>query len=372
VTRVLVVDDSALMRRLLGQLLQDAGGFEVAFARTGAEALTELAAFKPDVITLDINMPVMDGLACLDRIMVERPTPVVMLSSLTAEGAAQSVEALALGAVDVVRKPSGAVSMEMETLGPALLEKIRVAAGVRMRRARRLAERVRTLTGAPAPEVVSAGRRRPLKRPPAPVAFEAPQGAPAGLVLVGCSTGGPPALDALLAPLPAAFPWPIVIAQHMPAAFTGPLARRLDQLCQLQVSEITEPTVLAPGHAYVGRGEGDVIVSARPQGLVAMPAPASRDYTWHPSVDRLVETAMAAAPAARLIGVLMTGMGADGAAAMSALRAAGGWTLAEAEETAVVWGMPGELVRAGGASAIAPLHALAEALVRRAAASAAR
>jgi two-component system chemotaxis response regulator CheB len=272
------------------------------------------------------------------------------------------VEALALGAVDVIQKPDGSLSLAIDTFGPVLLEKIRAARGARIRRAHRLAERVRTLTGAPA-RASGRVRRRPAEIPPS----EAVSGAPLeGLVLVGCSTGGPPALDALLAPLPEDFPWPIVVAQHMPAAFTGPLARRLDGLCRLPVAEVVQPTLLEPGRIYIGRGDADIVVSARPDGLVVMAAPASADYVWHPSVDRLVETAMAVQPPSRIVSVLMTGMGYDGAAAMAQLRRAGGWTLAEAEETAVVWGMPGELVRAGGATVVAPLPALAGRLVQRA------
>jgi two-component system, chemotaxis family, protein-glutamate methylesterase/glutaminase len=180
-----------------------------------------------------------------------------------------------------------------------------------------------------------------------------------GVVLVGSSTGGPPALDALLGPLPADFPWPILIAQHMPASFTGPLAHRLDKLCALTVLEVTKPTPLLPGNVYIGRGDADMIVSSRAKGVVVTAAPSSTEYRWHPSVDRLVLTAMEHLGPRRLIGVLMTGMGNDGAAAMTRLSAEGGRTIAESEETAVVWGMPGELVKAGGAQVIAPLDKIA-------------
>jgi two-component system chemotaxis response regulator CheB len=359
VTRVLIVDDSALMRRLLRRLFEAEPEFETAFASDGASALAALAAFQPDVVTLDVNMPGMDGLACLDRIMIERPTPVIMLSSLTADGAAASVEALALGAVDVLQKPGGPVSLGIEALGPVLLEKVRAAKQTRLRRTHRLAERVRSLTGAP-----TRAPRRPLRAAPiAPLPSHVAPGD--GLVLVGCSTGGPPALDALLAPLPANFPRPIVVAQHMPAAFTLALARRLDGIAALHVTEVAQATSLEPGHVYIGRGDADVIIVRRPSGLVAQPAPSDAAYPWHPSVDRLVASALAALPPAALIGVLMTGMGNDGAAAMSRLRAEGGWTLAESEESAVVWGMPGELVRAGGASEIAPLDDLARHLAAK-------
>jgi two-component system chemotaxis response regulator CheB len=364
VTRLLVVDDSPLVRRLLGDLFAAEGDFEVAFARNGVEALEALQTFQPDVITLDIHMPQMDGLACLNRIMVERPTPVVMVSSLTGEGAAETLEALQLGAVDVIAKPSGPISMEIDALGPQLVDKIRGAAGARIRRTHRLAERVRTLAGgaaSPSPVRTRRATPQPVASSPASArpASPAREGRPPGLVLVGCSTGGPPALDSLLSPLPADFPWPVLVAQHMPRAFTGPLARRLDGICNLTVVEAAGPMLLQPGYVYIGRGDADLVVAARPGGLFAAPVPASPDYRWHPSVDRLVESAMAQMPPEQLAGVLMTGMGDDGAATMTGLRAAGGFTVAEAEETAVVWGMPGELVRAGGASVVAPLEALA-------------
>jgi len=185
-----------------------------------------------------------------------------------------------------------------------------------------------------------------------------------GLVLIGVSTGGPPALEMLLAGLPASFPWPILIAQHMPAGFTGPLAKRLDGLCALSVREVNQSTPLRSGHAYIGRGDADIIVTRRANGLVAMAAPAVESYPWHPSADRLVRTAMNHVPPSQLIGVLLTGMGSDGAAAMAEMHGLGGKTIAEAKETAVVWGMPGELVKAKCADWILPLPAIADCLQR--------
>ena len=363
---VLFVDDSSLMRRLLGGVFT-AAGFEVRFARDGQEALEAIAADRPDVVTMDVQMPRMDGLSCLDRIMLERPLPVVMLSSLTEAGAEATLEALRMGAVDFLAKPSGAASLSIEELAPVLVEKVRAAAGARLRPSHRLAERVRLRAGLP-PGPPLAPRPRVTPPPALAAPFpDAPEPAPLlaplpGIVLVGCSTGGPPALDALLAPLPASFPWPILIAQHMPASFTGPLARRLDRLCVLSVEEVSRPVPLRPGHVYVGRGDADLILGRRPGGIVALAAPASPAHRWHPSVDRLVDSAMEQIPPANLIGVLMTGMGNDGAAAMARLHAAGGRTIAEAEETAVVWGMPGELVRAGGAEAVESLDAIAATL----------
>ena len=357
-TRLLIVDDSPLMRRLLGDIFEGAGDFEVAIARSGAEAVALLSDFAPDVITLDIHMPEMDGLACLDRIMLLRPCPVVMVSALSAEGADETLEAMALGAVDFIAKPRGAISLEIDSLAPVLVDKVRAAATARVSRATRLTERVRARAGGialPGPKTAPRARAASV-RPPTRAA------APAGLVLVGCSTGGPPALDALLGGLEADFPWPIVIAQHMPASFTGALARRLDRLCALDVVEVSAAVPLEPGRAYIGRGDADVIVSRRAGALVAMSAPSDPARLWHPSVDRLVESAVTSLAPERLVGVLMTGMGNDGANAMADLYRGGGHTIAESAETAIVWGMPGALVAAGGASETLPLDRIAPAL----------
>ena len=351
--KVLVVDDSALMRKLIGQVFASEPDFEVQFAPNGLDALDKLHAFEPNVITLDVHMPQMDGLACLDRIMLERPCPVVMVSSLTAADADATLEAFRLGAVDFVAKPGGTASLYIDELAPELLRKVRAAAGAKLKSSLRLKERIRHRIGGRAPSVAP-GRAR------TGATAMAAQGD--GLVLVGTSTGGPPALEALLGGLPARFPWPILIAQHMPETFTGPLARRLDGICALTVMEVREPTLLRPGCAYIGQGGHDIVVSRRAAGLVAMSVPALVEYLWHPSTDRLVRSAMDHLPPGQLIGVLMTGMGDDGAAAMALLSRKGGKTIAEAEETAVVWGMPGELVQAGGADFITPLHGIADQL----------
>ncbi len=353
--KVLVVDDSPLVRKLFGRVLTQEPGFEVAFARDGVEALDRLDSFRPDVITLDVNMPQMNGLECLDRIMVQRPCPVVMVSTVTEAGADAALSALRLGAVDFVAKPSGAVSLHMDSFAPTFLEKIRAAASAKLPASKRLRERVQLRT---------AGMR---VRPSAVEAVEAvgaeePRASGAGIVMIGTSTGGPPALEALLVALPRNFPWPILVAQHMPAGFTAPFAKRLNNICALEVIEVARPMQLQAGYVYIGRGDADIVVSARPSGVVVMAAPAKPTYPWHPSTDRLVRSAMDHLPASQLIGVLMTGMGDDGARAMAELRAKGGKTIAEAEETAVVWGMPGELVKAGGADWVLALPRIAERL----------
>jgi two-component system, chemotaxis family, protein-glutamate methylesterase/glutaminase len=351
VIKVLVVDDSALVRKLIGQVFSTQSDFDVRFARNGMEALAAIPEFGPNVVTLDIHMPEMDGLACLDRIMVEHPCPVLMVSSMTAEGADVTLEALRLGAVDFIAKPTGAVSLRINELAPELIAKVRAAAEARLKTSLRLRERVRHRIGA-APRPRGTGSRTKV----------AATGD--GLVLVGTSTGGPPALEQLLTALPASFPWPILIAQHMPASFTGQLARRLDRICALAVREVSGPAQLQPGFAYIGRGDADLIVSRRGASLVAMAAPAQSGYPWHPSTDRLVKTALNYMAPGQLVGVLMTGMGNDGAEAMALLHAQGGRVIAESEETAVVWGMPGELVKLNGADYVVPLPEIAENLLK--------
>lgn len=340
--RLLIVDDSALMRRLLGRLFAEAGDFVVELARNGREALETMVIFRPDVITLDIHMPEMDGLACLDRIMLQRPCPVVMISALTEEGAEQTLAALEMGAVDFVAKPTRSVSLEIDELGPLIVQKVRVAASIPVRRSKRLRERISSVLP---PSTFKPAARSAASTPAIHTR----------LVLIGSSTGGPPAIEAILSSLPADFPVPIVVAQHMPATFTGPLSRRLDKLCGLSVVEVDKQCLIEPGCVYIARGDADIILSLRAARLFALPAPSGGQWVWHPSVDRLVMSAMNVVAPQALIGILLTGMGNDGATAMAELKMAGGRTIAEAEETAVVWGMPGELVRRAGASDVLPL-----------------
>lgn len=351
--RVLIVDDSGLMRRTLRQLLEQAG-FETALAGNGREALEQLQQFHPDVVTLDVNMPEMDGLTTLSLLMQLRPTPVIMVSSLTQAGAMATLEALALGAVDYLAKPGGTISLNLSSIGEELVRKVNAArqAGASVQRCARGAAAQKTRpralsTPRPAPTVCAA---------PPPATRAADTG---GVVLIGISTGGPQALEAVLPRLPADFPWPVVVAQHMPAAFTAALARRLDGLCALRVRECDAPTPLVPGQILIAQGGHDLVLSERLGRLVAQSVPESPDHPWHPSVDVLVDSALRRLPAERLVGVLMTGMGHDGAASMARLKARGGRTIAESADSAVVFGMPQELIQRGGASQVLPAEAIA-------------
>ena len=363
--RLLIADDSALMRKLLEGIFLEEGDFDIRLARNGNEALDLVRSFDPQVVTLDIQMPGMDGLTCLSQIMIEAPRPVVMISSLTEEGAQTTLEAIELGAVDFVAKPGGTVSLEIDRLRPMLVDKVRSAAGARIRRTLRLTERVRhQIRGAglktqSRPTVARASRRTGIGGG----AVNACRGALPGLVLIGTSTGGPAALDVVLPELPTDFPWPVLVAQHLPASFTGAFAKRLDRECQLEVVEVDAPMLLKPGTIYIGKGDADVVVAPRAAGITAMPVPAKASYLWHPSVERMVASALDHLVASQMIGVMMTGMGNDGAEAMKRLRLAGGRTIAEAESSAIVWGMPGELVKNGGAEKVQPLEEIAATII---------
>lgn len=350
-SNVLVVDDSALMRKMLKQILVDAGGFEVFTARNGLDALDQVNHVKPDVVTMDINMPGMDGLSCLTEIMRTDPRPVVVVSSLSEHGALVTLEAMELGAVDYVPKPGGTVSLNLDTVATELVEKVRGAVGARVGRANGLTARIRAQREHAKTRHVTTMREAP--RRPAPV----------DVVLIGSSTGGPALLSMLVSALPATLSAPVVIAQHIPASFTAPMAKRLDESSALHVHEVSRTTRLEAGHVYIGRGDADVVLARLGTDLIVKSVPPAQTYSWHPSVDRLVASAMRHVDADRLIGVLLTGMGNDGATELAAMRAAGARTIAEAEETAVVWGMPGELVRRDGATVVLPGDRIADQIV---------
>ena len=343
--RLLLVDDSALMRRHLQQLFEAAGGFLIDTARNGREAVERARAFDPQVIVLDINMPELDGLTSLSLMMAEKPRAVVMFSSLTEKGAMASLEAMALGALDVVAKPGGTISLSLDEVRDTLLAKVRAAAKANLGKGQ-------STSSKPAAAKVEA---------PTPVLTK-PQLEP-GLVIVGASTGGPRTLEEILGQLPGDFPLPIVVAQHMPANFTRALAERLDKSMAIRVVEVNRPLLLEPATVYIGMGGSDVLISKRLGKLYAMPKPEDASYLWHPSVALLTASAMQHVEPQRLLGVMLTGMGYDGAEQMAELKRRGGRTVAESEDSAVVFGMPGELVRRGGANLIQPSHAIAGTLI---------
>jgi len=351
--KVLVIDDSALMRKALRQALEGERGLEVRTARNGQDGLDQIADFDPTVITLDINMPVMDGLTCLSRIMVEAPRPVIMVSSLTEKGALATLEAMELGAVDYICKPGGTVSLNIADIFPDLIAKVKVAAGARLRRRRTITN----LKGSTLKHNVDENRDVVGRR------LKTRASIASGAVLIGVSTGGPRTLEEILPALPASFPFPVLVCQHMPRSFTGAYAKRLNQYCALEVVEVSRATPIQVGCVYIGRGDSDLLISRRGGKLVAISAPSSEEHLWHPSVERMVQSAMQYYPPERLIAVQLTGMGNDGVKAMTELNKLGGYTIAESEKTAVVFGMPKELIKSGGASVELPSYKVADHLV---------
>ena len=339
--KLLIVDDSALMRRQLMVLFQAEGDFEVRQARNGDEAVRENREFEPHVVTLDINMPEMDGLTALSLIMAERPVAVVMVSSLTEQGALATFEALNLGAVDYVAKPGGTISLSIDRITEELVSKVRGAAKARIQN--------KESTAATVARRMQEERK---KAAAASCALAQPRGAGEGLLVIGASTGGPRALEIVLSGLAADFPWPVLVAQHMPAAFTRAFADRLDQCCALQVTEAGNALPVETGKIYIGRGGADMLLANRAGRLTALPAPENLSYLWHPSVELLGRSVLEHFDPKRVTAVLLTGMGHDGSDAFTEIKKRGGRTIAESEDSAVVYGMPAELVRKGGASLV--------------------
>ena len=353
--KLLIVDDSALMRRQLTLLFQAEGDFQIRQARNGLEAVEENRVFQPDVVTLDINMPEMDGITALSLIMAERPVPVVMVSSLTEKGALATFEALNLGAVDYVAKPGGTISLTLDLVKAELLSKVRAAARARLRKGRSTAA-TQTVAGTAPVQ----GLRQRLRDERLSAESRSGTGpASEGVLLIGVSTGGPRALEELLPALPENFPWPVLVAQHMPSSFTAPFAARLNGLCPLQVCEVDAPMAVRSGTVYIAKGGTDMVLTRRAGTLTAVPKPESATHLWHPSVEVLARSALEQCQPRHLIGVMLTGMGYDGADGFAEIKKGGGRTIAESEESAVVFGMPAELIERGGASIVLSLDKVA-------------
>jgi len=343
--KVLIVDDSALMRKLLRNIFEEEGGFEIQIARNGKEAVEENITFQPDVITLDINMPDMDGLTALAHIMNTRKVPVIMVSSLTQKGASATFEALALGAVDYVAKPDGTVSLNIDKIKDELLSKVRAA--VRAKLKTRVAQTLQN--------TVVQKAQIPSQRT-APTQDK--------VVLIGVSTGGPGTLEQILPLLPPDFSIPVIVAQHMPTRFTEAFASRLDKLCHLNVVEVNKPMELTPGFIYIGQGGTDVVVSKRLNKVIVEPRPEDKNFLWHPSVEVLGRSALKIFDPKNIIGVMLTGMGYDGSDAFAQIKKLGGKTIAESEESAVVFGMPKELIEKDGATFVLPADKIANQLIK--------
>lgn len=342
--RVLVADDSAFNRRTIADILSQLPGVEiVGKAVDGEQALSLAFLEKPDLVTLDLEMPRMDGFTFLKILMARQPTPVIVVSS---RGAKVDVfRALELGALDFVVKPAGGSPQELASIQGELSSKV---AMVRQLRPLRAPERLSSSTSI----------RLPSDERPAPA-----DSLPRRLVVIGASTGGPPALVRMFARFGSELPATVIVAQHMPERFTRTFAERLERIGGLHVAEIEERATLRSGRAFVCPGGFCVEVQSRPTGLFAQVVPPGPEDRYVPSVDRLFRTA-AEVFGARVVAVVLTGMGDDGTKGAAAVRDAGGLVLCESEESAAIHGMPGSVVRAGLAHEVLPLQALADRIVK--------
>jgi two-component system chemotaxis response regulator CheB len=348
-TRVLIIDDSAIVRRMLSNALQHEPDIEVVgLASDPFVARDLIIQHKPDVLTLDIEMPRMDGLTFLRQLMVHRPLPVIIVSSVTQEGSAASFEALSAGAVDVIAKPGGPYSVG--DIAEKLKYRIRAVRHARSVRFSRMRSQVGTTH---APTSLSDAN---------------------GLVLMGASTGGTRAIEVLLTRLPADVP-PILIVQHMPPHFTRVFAQRLDSVCAMHVVEADDGQKLQRGTAYIARGDFHLQVVSQAGVLQTALTDGPPIHYQRPAVDALFGSA-AQLKGVQIVALLLTGMGSDGASGMLALREAGAVTIAESEQSCVVFGMPAEAIARGGATHVASLlsmpNLIAEAFKKRPASRAVR
>lgn len=355
--RVMVVDDSALMRKLLTQVLTRDPGIEVIdTAMDGQFALDHLARVRPDVVLMDVDMPRLDGLGALDRIVAEYQLPVVMCSARTTAMAAATLDALKRGAVDFIEKPSLAALTSGEAAAE-IAARVREAAGAKVRRPAKMAPAPRTEWAAK-PAEIPAAQRTPLDQ----IAQLARRAAPEVLA-IGTSTGGPPALEQALTQLPADYPLGIVIVQHMPAGFTGLLAEHLNRSAKIEVREAAEGDVIRPGLALIAPGGVHLrIVSTRDGYAVRLDERTGAVSGHRPSVDVLFES-VAEATRGRAAAVIMTGMGNDGAEGLGKLAAAGALTIAQTPDSCICHGMPKSAIDRGYARAVVSLEDMASTLI---------
>ncbi len=331
--RVLVVDDSALMRKLIPQMLAGDDSIDVVgTAMDGSFCLKKIEELKPNVVTLDLEMPGMNGIDTLKEIMRRQPVPVIVFSSHSTEGATVTMKALGLGAFDFVTKPKDATAHMAET-ARELIAKVKAAADCKLK-----------------PRMI-------LGLPQKPQKVAATTGAPTKLVAIGVSTGGPQALELVLSQLPGDFPGTIVVVQHMPDGFTDMFARRLDDVCPLRVKEAQSGDMLQPGRVLICPGNRHLKVKRLPLGDIVVLSDEPRVNGHRPSVDVLLRS-VAEEFRSNAVAVLMTGMGDDGAEGLGAVKKEGGMTIAQSEESCVVYGMPKAAIERGYAVRVVGLDAM--------------
>ncbi|MEA2049218.1 MAG: chemotaxis-specific protein-glutamate methyltransferase CheB [Campylobacterota bacterium] len=346
--KVLIVDDSALIRRELSKLLEGAG-FEIDTAKNGAESLEKVLDNSFDAITMDINMPVMDGLSAVKLIMKQKPTPIVMVSSLTQGDADITFEALDYGAVDFVGKP-GTITLKVKESGDEIISKVTVASN--LSKSRLLIRKAGNTTKAglgkkPEKKVVS--RTVKAKK----------------VVLVGSSTGGPGLIEQIATSVPADYPYPICVVQHMPEAFTNKFANRLDKISNLNVLEAKSNEPLTPGKIIIGRGGNHMLFTKKASGLVSVKLGANTNKRFFvPSIDEMFFSAVDIFKGSDVLAIELTGIGDDGADGMVNLKNKGAYTIAESEETATIYGMPRVAFEKGGTVKVLPFPKIIDEILK--------
>jgi two-component system, chemotaxis family, protein-glutamate methylesterase/glutaminase len=342
--RVLVVDDSALMRKLIPIILERDPDIEVVgTAMDGAFALRKIAELQPDIVTLDLEMPRMDGLETLRIIMRGAPLPVIVFSTHSKEGAYATFKALALGAIDFVPKPKNAAAGNLEPVALELAEKIKVAKRAGGRKS---------------------NFKPVLELPPSSKKLSRPALPPNRIIAIGISTGGPNALQYLLTQFPADFPATFVVVQHMPEGFTDMFARRLDECCSLEVHEAKSGDLLIAGRVLICPGNRHMMVRRMPRGEMVVLSDTPPINGHRPSADVLFHS-VAQEFGLTSVGIIMTGMGEDGAEGIGAIKASGGMTIAQSEETCVVGGMPRAAIIKGYVQKVLPLDTLGAHLINQ-------
>lgn len=347
--RVLIADDSVLMRKILSDIINsDPLLIVIATARNGQEAYKLACELKPDVITLDIEMPLMDGLVTLQKIMQDEPTPVIMLSALTQHGAAATIKALENGAVDFIAKPSGSISVDIEEKRVEIIEKVKTAAGIAVKK-NQDKNNLKATETQKLPNITE-------KKVDISKKYTYP------LILIGTSTGGPKALYEVLSKIPEKLDAALLIVQHMPAGFTKSLAQRLDAVSPFTVKEAQDMDKIESGCAYIAPGNYQMEICEY-QGNLHLCIKQSPLVNGHrPSVDVLMHSA--AKLLVNKIGVIMTGMGSDGALGMKALKESGAITIGENAETCIVYGMPKAAAKLGVLDYEVPLYEIANLIVK--------
>lgn len=375
---VLIIDDSIFMRKIIIDILNRDPEIEIlGEAKNGLDGIEKLMTLRPQVVTMDVQMPIMDGLQALEKIMLKRPTPVIVLSSVTTEGADATLKAFDLGAFDVVSKPTSRSDSKLQEFSRDLIERVKAAAVAnRFQLARKYFANSteRELFGKTSLKMEKTAEKNTVNNViinncrPTSVSKSLPK-YPVELVLIGTSTGGPPALQTVLTQLPCDFPVPIIVDQHMPSGFTAPLAQRFDSICSLNVHEGIDGEILLAGNVYIAPAGKQTQVQ-RTAGKLTLKITTESPIETHyrPSLD-VTLLSMAKEVGKASLGVVMTGMGTDGLLGIREIKACGGFAIAESEETCVVYGMPRALVEAGLADRIVPLgdiaHNLVECVQRR-------